>query len=123
MSVWVTACTQGVDSGQLAEDDDFCQVVASLKYSKGNFRKLDRPEAYLHQALSVTQRTGEKQTASVLDLVASFGEAARLKKVGGSAGKALRDIVSGCVADFNRQVSKAHLLGKLIPQRLPGLQD
>eukprot|EP00439_Symbiodinium_sp_Y106_P003450 s14955_g1.t1 len=42
--------------------------VATLKYLKGNFKRHDREEEYLYDALALTQRTGEKQQASPMEL-------------------------------------------------------
>ena len=95
---------EGIDGQQLAEDADFSEMVASLKYLKGNFRRQERPEGYLFSSLALMQRTSEKQSASPLDLLSTFGEATRLRR---STGKALRDVLGQCVAEFNRSVVKA----------------
>ena len=101
--------TQGVDAQALGDDPELCEVLASLKYFKAGYKRQDKPEGYLYRTLALNQQTSEKQAASAMDLVATFGEAARLKRAAGLSGKALRDIVALCIGDYNRQVSKAGL--------------
>ena len=80
--------------------------VATLKYLKGNFKRHDRGEEYLYDALALTQRTGEKQQASPMELVSVFSEAIRLKKRSLGA-KSTRDLLNLCVQDYNKFVGKA----------------
>ena len=61
---------------------------------KANYRQEDMTESYLNKSLAICQRTGEKQMASALDLLATFWEAARLRKMSSSGSKALRDVLS-----------------------------
>ena len=90
-------------------------VLASLKYSKANFKAQCRPEDYLFRSLALTQRTAEKQVASALDLVATFGEAVRLRKMSSTVGsRALRDMLGHCVADYNKSVVKAVCLDETV---------
>ena len=106
--------SKGVDECQLQEDSGMCEVLASLKYLKANFRRHKKAEEHLFQALAICQRTGEKQQASPLDLVATFGEACRIRKMTGGGSKSLRDTLSGCIADFNKHaVAKAACLQHL----------
>ncbi|CAE7539524.1 unnamed protein product [Symbiodinium sp. CCMP2592] len=85
----------------LAGDESMATCVASLKYLKGNFKRHDREEEYLYDALALTQRTGEKQQASPMELVSVFSEAIRLKKRSLGA-KSTRDLLNLCVQDYNK---------------------
>ena len=58
-----------VTAEDLGEDESMAMCVATLKYLKGNFKRHDREEEYLYDALALTQRTGEKQQASPMELV------------------------------------------------------
>ena len=91
---------------ELAGDDNMATCVATLKYLKGNFKRHDRGEEYLYDALALTQRTGEKQQASPMELVSVFSEAIRLKKRSLGA-KSTRDLLNLCVQDYNKFVGKA----------------
>ncbi|CAE7273010.1 unnamed protein product [Symbiodinium necroappetens] len=85
---------------ELAEDDSMAMCLATLKYLKGNFKRHEREEEYLYDALALTQRTGEKQQASPMELVSVFSEAIRLKKTIGA--KSTRDLLNLCVQDYNK---------------------
>ncbi|CAE7817636.1 unnamed protein product [Symbiodinium sp. CCMP2592] len=86
---------------ELAQDDSMALCVSTLKYLKGNFKRHDREEEYLYDALALTQRTGEKQQASPMELVSVFSEAIRLKKRSLGA-KSTRDLLNLCVQDYNK---------------------
>ena len=91
---------------ELAEDDSMAMCLATLKYLKGNFKRHEREEEYLYDALALAQRTGEKQQASPIELVSVFSEAIRLKKKSLGA-KSTRDLLNLCVQDYNKVVGKA----------------
>ena len=98
--------SQGVDADEIGESEELCSCLASLKYLKGTFKKHQADEDYLYDALALTQRTGEKQLASPLELVSVFSEAIRLKKAALGA-RSTRDLLGLAVADFNKRVGKA----------------
>ena len=95
-----------MDADEIGESEDLCSCLASLKYLKGTFKKHQADEDYLYDALALTQRTGEKQLASPLELVSVFSEAIRLKKAALGA-RSTRDLLGLAVADFNKRVGKA----------------
>ncbi|OLQ08636.1 hypothetical protein AK812_SmicGene7853 [Symbiodinium microadriaticum] len=98
-----------VTAEDLSEDASMATCVATLKYLKGNFKRHDREEEYLYDALALTQRTGEKQQASPMELVSVFSEAVRLKKKTIGA-KSTRDLLNLCVQDYNKVVGKGQKL-------------
>ena len=103
----VHACdVQEITLEELADDPDMSACLASCKYLKGNYRFLARSELYLYEALTLCQRTGEKMSASPLDLVGVFGESVRIRR-GVVGQKSTRDLLQACITDFNKNVGKA----------------
>ena len=109
--VWMLPCClmpEAVDPDAIAEDEDLCTCLASLKYLKANYKHHGCPDGYLYEALALCQRTSEKQNASPLDLVSIFSEAVRLRKAAVGA-KSTRDMLAMCISEYNKRVGKARL--------------
>ncbi|CAK9006800.1 Uncharacterized protein SCF082_LOCUS9181 [Durusdinium trenchii] len=56
-----------VEPHEVEEDPQFCAVVASFKYLRANFSHQSSEECFFYEALSLANRTAEKQKPGLLD--------------------------------------------------------
>ncbi|CAJ1433619.1 unnamed protein product [Effrenium voratum] len=81
-----------------------CKVVASLKYIRCNFTQQKSEECFFYEALSLANRTAEKQKPGPLDVTLLFKEIVRIKKLA-SPHASMRDLLFKAVTEYNRQCS------------------